>query len=315
MYPKRLLLLCGLVVATSPLSFPASAQGGYVDLEAEAAVREASGQSSEPSSGQATGSSPVPADPYGAAPASTYPSTSYGVQTASTVSANTAPAVSQGAQGPPGSMGNLVLQVQQLQQEVMRLNGQVEEQAHELRTLKEQSLQRYIDLDKRLSGGASTTTGASTATVPPVSATAVSRPPSSSGTTGASQPGEKSAYDAAYGLVVGKQFEQAIPAFRQFLQDFPEGRYAPNAHYWLGELFLVLSPPDLESARQSFALLISEYPEHSKVPDALYKLGKVQFLKGNREKAREYLDLVVAQYSASGSAVVKLARDFIAENY
>ena len=35
----------------------------------------------------------------------------------------------------------------------MRLNGKVEEQAHELRTLKEQSLQRYVDLDKRLSDG------------------------------------------------------------------------------------------------------------------------------------------------------------------
>ena len=51
------------------------------------------------------------------------------------------------------NLGNLFYQIQQLQQEVMRLNGKVEEQAHELRNLKEQSLQRYVDLDKRLSAG------------------------------------------------------------------------------------------------------------------------------------------------------------------
>ena len=83
----------------------------------------------------------------------------------------------------------------------------------------------------------------------------------------------------------------------------------------MGELYLVKSPPDLEASRQSFALLLSQYPDSSKAPDALFKLGKVQFLKGNREKAREYLDLVITQYEGTNNAVVQLARDFIAQNY
>jgi tol-pal system protein YbgF len=307
MHLKRLLLLSGLVVATGPLSFPAYAQDGYVDLEAEAAAREAAG-----------GTTAAPPDPYGAPaePSSAYPATSYGVSTVPTNPASSAPAPVAGMQGSSGNLGNLVLQLQQLQQEVMQLNGRVEEQAHELRTLKEQNLQRYLDLDKRLSGGAAAVAG-DQATTPVANATsgstAVSQPPAQP--VGTLLPGEKSAYDGAYALVVGKQFDNAIAAFKQFLMDFPGGRYAANAHYWLGELYLVLNPPDLESARQSFALLISEYPDNSKVPDALYKLGKVQFQKGNRERAREYLDLVVSQYGASGSAVAKLAQDFIAENY
>ena len=69
------------------------------------------------------------------------------------------------------------------------------------------------------------------------------------------------------------------------------------------------------ASRQAFALLVSEYPDHAKTPDALFKLGKVQFMKGNREKAREYLDLVIRQYGSSNSSAVQLARDFIAENY
>lgn len=210
----------------------------------------------------------------------------------------------------------------------MRLNGKVEEQAYEINTLKEQSLQRYMDLDKRIGG-------AGAAAQPPASGPAAQTPdpaapsgainaaaplsaPVAPGTAtpGVEQPGEADAYRAAYALVTpGRQFDQAVVAFQQFLQRYPDGVYAANAHYWLGELYLVKSPPDLEASRQSFALLLSQYPDSSKVPDALFKLGKVQFLKGNREKAREYLDLVITQYEGSNNAVVQLARDFIAQNY
>ena len=131
----------------------------------------------------------------------------------------------------------------------------------------------------------------------------------------AAQAGEAEAYRAAYALVQSQRFDQAVTAFQQFRQDYPAGKYAPNAYYWLGELYLVVQPPDLESSRQAFTLLLSQYPDNSKAPDALYKLGKVQFMKGNREKAREYLDEVISRYGSTNSSAVKLARDFIAENY
>ena len=127
--------------------------------------------------------------------------------------------------------------------------------------------------------------------------------------------GEADAYRTAYSEVRSQQFDEAVIAFKQFLQDFPDGRYAANAHYWLGELYLVITPPDLESSRQAFTLLLDQYPDNSKVPDALYKLGKVYFQKGNPEKARQYLDRVINEYGSSNSSAVKLARDFIQENY
>ncbi|MAT94824.1 MAG: tol-pal system protein YbgF [Halioglobus sp.] len=302
---NKLLVTGGLVVSTGPLCFMAAAQD-YVDLEAEAAAREAAGMS-------------APQDPYGAQPAQAYPVTTYGVDSSAAGPAGSgaysaAAPVAGAAAGSGGSgLGNLFLQVQQLQQEVMRLNGKVEEQAHELRQLKEQSLQRYMDLDKRLSEGGASTAPGGAATAAPAPAPAVPTA-DAAGSGGAEQPGEKAAYDAAYALVVGRQFDSAVQAFQQFLEDFPDGRYAPNAYYWLGELYLVVQPPALENARQAFALLVNQYPEHAKTADALYKLGKVQYMKGNREKARSYLDLVIQQYASSNPAVVKLARDFIADN-
>ena len=128
-------------------------------------------------------------------------------------------------------------------------------------------------------------------------------------------PGEADAYRASYSLVRSQRFDDAVAAFRQFLADFPSGKYAPNAHYWLGELYLVIANPDLESSRREFILLIDQYPDNSKVPDALYKLGKVYFEKGNREKSREYLDRVIREYGDGNSSAVKLARDFLSQNF
>jgi tol-pal system protein YbgF len=210
-------------------------------------------------------------------------------------------------------VGSLFLQMQQLQQEVMRLNGLVEEQANELRKLKDQSLERYVDLDKRLgavSGGASTSPSGGSSGQVVKGATG-----SASFGGGAELPGEGEAYQAAYSLVRSQQFDQAVSAFNQFLRNYPDGKYAPNAHYWLGELYLVIQPQDLESSRQAFTLLLDQYPDNPKAADAMFKLGKVQYLKGNREKAREYLDRVIRDYGNTNSSAVKLAQAFIDENY
>ena len=207
--------------------------------------------------------------------------------------------------GPSQNFGELLYQIQLLQQEVMTLRGQVEEQGYQLRQLKEQSLERYVDLDRRLSAGGVAVAGGGSE----------QGSNTSSGTSIAELPGEADANRAAYSEVRSQRFSEATMAFRQFLQDYPDGRYAPNAHYWLGELYLVMTPPDLESSRQAFTLLLDQYPDNSKVPDAMYKLGKVYFQKGNPEKAREYFERVIRDYGSSNSSAVKLARDFINENY
>lgn len=220
--------------------------------------------------------------------------------------------------------GELVIQLQQLQEEVRRLNGLVEEQTAQIRRLKEQSLERYIDLDRRLAelsnaraadltsgdaagltfgGGAPTTTPNTMTDIPmrPVTAPTVA------------DPAEESAYQGAYSYVKSRNFAAAVDAFQDFLGRYPLGAYAPNAHYWLGELYLVVEPAEPELARQNFKLLLDQYPENAKVPDALYKLGKVHFLKGNRERSREYLDQVIRQYS--GHPAAQLSRDFLDENF
>lgn len=297
---RKALLANGLALAVGPFCFLAAAQAqDYIDVEAERAAAAA-----KPSSSSAE------------EPAQSYPVTSYGIGSApaAPVVQGESPATPVG--GGSGNAGQLLIKVQQLQQEVMRLNGMVEEQAHELRTLKAQSLERYIDLDRRLGllagGTGDPLPDAAEQSSAPASESGTPRP---SSTAAVAQPGESQAYQAAYSLVRSQQFNEAVTAFQQFLQDYPSGRFTPNAHYWLGELHLVTSPPDTEAARQSFMLLLDMYPDDSKVPDALFKLGRIHYSKGNRERAREFLDRLISEYDSSNSAAVKLAQDFISENY
>jgi tol-pal system protein YbgF len=315
----KALVVGGLVILTGPLCVSVQSQD-YVDVEGERAAQ-----------GSTAGD---PYDPYRVKPAQQYPTTSYGASTgaaapAAGVAASTAlPATAQGQ-----NVGNLVYQIQQLQQEVMTLNGKVEEQGYELRRLKQQLDERYLDLDRRVGGTASasvtrSTAAGSTAAGAAAGAMAASGsgrtsesadlmpPPSRAGRPqAAEQPGEGESYRAAYALVRGQQWDSAIAAFNKFLQEYPAGRYAPNAHYWLGELYLVTQPQQLESARQSFMLLLSQYPDNNKAPDAMYKLGKVYFQKGNRDRGREYFDRVIRDYGNTNNSAVQLSRDFIAENY
>ncbi|MEM9396896.1 MAG: tol-pal system protein YbgF [Pseudomonadota bacterium] len=277
-----------LLIGTSGLLInPAATAQDYIDVEAQR--RAAQELRSSESSGAVS---------YGVGGATS------GTAVTRTLPPPSAPVAASGQE----NVGGLFNQVQQLQNEVMRLNGLVEQLSYELRQLQEQSLERYVDLDKRLSGGASSVSSTDTAGSPSTNTVAAS--------TGASnvpeQAGEGEAYRAAYALVRGQEFTSAVDAFQGFLQRFPDGRYAPNAHYWLGELYLVVDPMDAEAARQSFMLLLTQHPDNAKVPDALFKLGRVHYIKGNSDRAREFLDRVIREYPASPAA--RLASDFKDQN-
>jgi tol-pal system protein YbgF len=211
--------------------------------------------------------------------------------------------------------GELFYQLQLLQQEVMQLRGIVEEQSHQLKQLNDQNIKRYVDVDKRLSELATMGPSATAANGNVDRNSNTLRPVSDQSQT-AAQEGEKAAYDAAYSLVVNKRFYEALEAFKGFLNDFPVGKYAPNCYYWMGELYQVVKPQDLEAARQAFVQLLQQYPSHSKVPDAMYKLGKVYYLKDNKTKSREWLEKVIAEYGHdNNSSAADKARQFVNANF
>ena len=217
--------------------------------------------------------------------------------------------------------GSLVIRLQQLEEEIRRLNGIVEEQQLLLTRLQDQSLERYVELDRRIAMvGVDGNEVVLDDAVGAEAADLFDRADDSGITIAPVQteqtkelPGERDAYQAAYSLVPQRAFPEALAAFKSFLANYPFGRYASNAHYWLGELYLVVDPVEPELARQSFRLLLDQYPSDKKVPDALYKLGIVYALKGDLERSNEYLNRVISKYGSEGHPAAQLAAELLAK--
>lgn len=206
------------------------------------------------------------------------------------------------------AQAELFYQLQQLQQEVMDLRGQVEEQAYKIKKLTKQRKADYVNLDERISklSGRKADTRSRSARL-----TADSSPASSSlATLPSGDPAaEPKVYKAAYALVKNQQFDDALSAFNDFILLYPSGEYAPNAHYWLGELYLYKS--NLDRAIEEFSVIVDDYPRHRKAPDAMFKLAKAHHVKGDIETARSMLNRVISDYQKSDSKAPRLARDYL----
>lgn len=197
--------------------------------------------------------------------------------------------------------GQLFQQMYQLQQEVTMLRGMLEEQNYKIKQMEQDQLDRYQDIDRRLSGLTAAPAPAANGSAPADSdaATTPAQAPSAS-TAPADPEQEKLLYDASFDLVKARDFDKAALAFNAFLRRYPDSQYAGNAQYWLGEVYLVQS--DLESAGKAFAQVISRYPNHRKESDAMYKLGDVERRLGNNDKARDLFQQVISKYPDSSAA-------------
>ncbi len=81
----------------------------------------------------------------------------------------------------------------------------------------------------------------------------------------------QSQYDFAFSLLKQGNYEEAGQAFQEFLQLYPQQELAGNAAYWLGESYYARK--DYQRSAQIFAEGFKNYPGSSKAPDNLLKLA------------------------------------------
>ena len=219
---------------------------------------------------------------------------------------------SQNRPGNNQANAELFFMIEQLQAEVRRMQGELEEQRHQLNQLAEQSRERYIDLDQRLLNVVKKVEAQ-----PAAAASGTAAPVADSGRTAAQsrdyrQPTreEREAYQAIQKLIhEDKKYDQAIDAIYEFIAAYPEGDLTVNAYYWLGEVYLV--KPQLEQAKQAFTIVATRYADHRKAADAAYKLGITLDRLGNRAEARKQMQSVVSDYQ--GTKAAELARAYLAQ--
>ena len=215
-------------------------------------------------------------------------------------------------------MDQLFAEIQTLRQQVQQQTGLIEELSFEVRRLKQQRMEDYTDLDRRISelgrGGGVTSPNdqdlsssqPSTLSSPTGTARSSATPPA---TSAAASRDETSVYRAANDLISAREWDKAIAALNAYLQDFPGGRYESNAHYWIGELYLVKD--DLPKARAAFEKVIRDYPDSNKVDASKFKLGRIHFQQGDKARAKELLEDVASTNNDSS----RQAALFLRENF
>jgi tol-pal system protein YbgF len=238
-------------------------------------------------------------------------------------------------QGSGQSTVELLNRINELQAEVQSLRGLVEQQAYEIENMKKRSRDQYVDLDARLNriegGGAAPPPGpvadAATAPTPAVPSEpgqlTVAEPEVTATPSAPSEPeplpepaaapaqptappalDEKAAYDEAFAALRDGRYAESARRFSQFLQQYPNGEFADNALYWLGESYYVTQ--NYRIALDTFSDLLQRFPQSQKAADALLKVGYCHYELKEWDQAEAALSNVVERYP--DTTVARLAQ-------
>ena len=111
---------------------------------------------------------------------------------------------------------------------------------------------------------------------------------------------EKNAYTAAYLALKSGRFDEASTAFNAQLDQYPQGEYADQAWYWLGETRFAQN--DLDKAMHAFKYVADRYLNSAKHAAALLKLGQISEAMANTDKARSYYQRLIKVHPDSALA-------------
>jgi len=112
--------------------------------------------------------------------------------------------------------------------------------------------------------------------------------------------GEQAAYNAALNAARSGRPAEGIQKFRDFLKKYPNGKYAANAEYWIGEC--LYAQGKYKEALSEFQGVNNSYPSHHKNADALLKAGMTLSKMGDKDGASEKFKALIANFPNSEAA-------------
>ncbi|WP_024560338.1 cell division protein CpoB [Franconibacter pulveris 601] len=186
------------------------------------------------------------------------------------------------------------------QSDIDSLRGQIQENQYQLNQIVERQKQILLQIDSLSSGGAATQGAGGTQ-----NSEAPAAPDSSASGPAAAAPVQSgdanTDYNAAIALVQDKsRQDEAIVAFQNFIKQYPDSTYQPNANYWLGQLNYNKGKKD--DAAFYFASVVKNYPKSPKAADAMFKVGVIMQDKGDTAKAKAVYQQVIAKYPGTDGA-------------
>lgn len=241
--------------------------------------------------------------------------------------------------GGEANVADLVIQIQQLQSQIAAMQGQIEQQAHEINQLKERQKVLYVDMDSRLTQVEKATAGVkpkpnelttdsalqdnlksseqSQSTPTQIDEVEVRAPIEAELTTETlneaavtvqqddSDPQAQSRYQQAFNQLKQGRFAESARAFEDFIQTYPNHELTDNAYYWLGESYYVTRQYPLALA--AFQKLEQQFPLSAKLPDALLKIGYTYHELEDYSQAQNALNKVMNSFP--NDSVARLAQN------
>jgi tol-pal system protein YbgF len=151
---------------------------------------------------------------------------------------------------------------------------------------------------------------------PPPDTTTVVTPTGGSPTTGSSGPPitgntivpaapprgmqAESTYTNAYRDYVGGNYDLAMQGFADYLKYFGTTQFAPNAQYYIGDIYF--RRKDYDNAVQAFDAVLEHYQDNSKTADAHLMKGRSLLALGKRDAAAREFREVTSRYPSSDAS-------------
>ncbi|MAF30929.1 MAG: tol-pal system protein YbgF [Magnetococcales bacterium] len=107
-------------------------------------------------------------------------------------------------------------------------------------------------------------------------------------------------YSKAYHFLVATSYDQSEEWMKEFIKRHPSHDLADNAHYWLGEIYLVKEMP--EKAVVSFSTGLSKFPKGAKAPANLLKMGTAFKQMGKNDFAQSSWKKLIKDFEKSPEA-------------
>ena len=230
---------------------------------------------------------------------------------------------------PIPDLGPMMRRVDELENSVTRLTGQMEELGYKLDQITQQQerLQQQMEFDASQRANAQLAAPpppagdqlASVAPAPNASALPGAAPPAATpgvlgqipaGSTVPTAPAldPKRDFDAAMNLLSRAQYDDASQAFRKFAEIHPTDERASAALYWTGDI-AYSAKKDYAGAARDFAELLKRYPTAPRAPDSMLKLGLSLFELGQMNEGCAALAALPAKYPQASPAITTRARN------
>ena len=202
---------------------------------------------------------------------------------------------------------NLGEKLEELQNIVQKLTGQLELQAHQIEVLDNQLKEFYQDINRRMDTDSSKEVKNQLDSIEKKSSSKSRDENSitkvkfdhSISAKNSNFLKEQQLYQKAIDFLPDKPRESATK-LREYLKIYPQGSYVANAHYWLGEIKFLQK--QFDAAEEEFNLVISKYPKSKRVSDAIFKRAIVYKSQGKSKKAIDEWNRLIKLFPKTSAA-------------